>query len=113
MDRRRDRLRNTFISTRRTAARRPSTLGPDPETLDLPGSTGAANEPVAAAEVRELLGEIALLPSAFREAVVAVDVAGLSYEEAARALRVHKGTITTRLFRGRGQVASALAGKQV
>jgi DNA-directed RNA polymerase specialized sigma24 family protein len=40
---------------------------------------------------------------------VAVDVAGLSYGEAARALNVPEGTITTRLFRARGRVAKALA----
>jgi DNA-directed RNA polymerase specialized sigma24 family protein len=35
-------------------------------------------------------------------------VAGLSYEEAAKALRVRQGTITSRLFRARARVAQAL-----
>jgi len=39
---------------------------------------------------------------------VAVDVVGLSYREAARALRVRVATITTRLFRARKQVAERL-----
>ena len=42
-------------------------------------------------------------------ALVAVDVLGLSYREAARALRVREATITTRLFRARKQVAKQLA----
>ena len=42
-------------------------------------------------------------------ALVAVDVLGLSYREAARALRVREATITTRLFRARKQVAAKLA----
>ena len=41
---------------------------------------------------------IAALPDDFRLALVAVDVVGLSYREAARALGVREATITTRLF---------------
>jgi DNA-directed RNA polymerase specialized sigma24 family protein len=41
---------------------------------------------------------------------VAVDVAGLSYAEAARALRVREGTVTSRLYRARAQVARRLTG---
>jgi DNA-directed RNA polymerase specialized sigma24 family protein len=37
-----------------------------------------------------------------------VDVAGLSYEEAARALGVREGTLTSRLFRARDRVARRL-----
>ena len=36
---------------------------------------------------------IAALPSDFREALVAVDVLGLRYREAARALRIREGTL--------------------
>jgi len=39
---------------------------------------------------------------------VAVDILGLSYREAARALRVREATITTRLYRAREQVARTL-----
>jgi DNA-directed RNA polymerase specialized sigma24 family protein len=37
-----------------------------------------------------------------------VDVAGLSYAEAARALGVRQGTIMSRVYRGREQVAEAV-----
>ena len=37
-----------------------------------------------------------------------VDVAGLSYAEAARALRVREGTLTSRVFRARREAAKAL-----
>ncbi len=47
-------------------------------------------------------------PENFRLALVAVDVLGLSYREAARALRVREATLTTRLFRARKQVAERL-----
>jgi predicted DNA-binding protein (UPF0251 family) len=44
-------------------------------------------------------------------ALVAVDVLGLSYREAARALRVRESTLTTRVFRARKQVAAGLTGE--
>ena len=34
---------------------------------------------------------VAALPDDFRDVVVAVDVAGLSYEEAAKALKIRRG----------------------
>ena len=39
---------------------------------------------------------------------MAVDVVGLSYREAARALRVREATITTRLHRARLRLAQSL-----
>ena len=101
-------VRNTFISKRRAAVRRPQGAGVEPEAIDLPDPrTGA--QPPAAAEAREVFAEIAALPANYRDALVAIDVAGLSYKEAAKALRVREGTITSRLFRARGQVAKSLS----
>ena len=101
-------VRNTFISKRRAAERRPQGAGVEPEAMDLPDPrTGA--QPPAAAEAREVFAEIAALPANYRDALVAVDVAGLSYKEAAKALRVREGTITSRLFRARSQVAKSLS----
>jgi RNA polymerase sigma-70 factor (ECF subfamily) len=103
-------LRNTFVSSRRTAARRPQAApGAEPEALDLPDERHAAAEPAAAAEAREVYRAISELSDDFRDALVAIDVAGLSYTEAARALKVAEGTITSRLFRARRQVAETLA----
>jgi DNA-directed RNA polymerase specialized sigma24 family protein len=39
---------------------------------------------------------------------VAIDVVGLRYREAATALNIPEGTLTTRLFRARKRVADAL-----
>ena len=66
------------------------------------------DRPEQALEVQEVYATIAELPEDFRMALVAVDVLGLSYREAARALRVREATITTRLFRARKRVAERL-----
>jgi RNA polymerase sigma-70 factor (ECF subfamily) len=103
-------LRNTFLTSRRTAGRRPVTAATleDVVTAD-PKPTG---RPEHALEIQEVYAAIATLPEDFRMALVAVDVLGLSYREAARALRVREATITTRLFRGRRLVVRGLEGQQ-
>jgi RNA polymerase sigma-70 factor (ECF subfamily) len=100
-------LRNTFLTSRRTAGRRPVTVATleDVVTAD-PKPLG---RPEQALEIQELYATIAELPEDFRMALVAIDVLGLSYREAARALRVREATITTRLFRARKQVAQRLS----
>lgn len=103
-------LRNTFISMRRTAARRPQ-AGAPPEVLDFIEDR-AATQPQVKLEVSEVYQAIAELPPDFRDAVVAIDVVGLSYREAARALRVREATITTRLHRGRQRIARRLEGEE-
>ena len=101
-------LRNTLVSQRRTEGRRPAT-GPLAEEL----GTGSRpqDDPATAAEAREVHDAIAELPEEFRDALVAVDVAGLSYDEAARAFGVPQGTVTSRLFRARDRLARRLAGE--
>ena len=102
-------LRNTFMSERRASPRRPRAAGVAPQALDLPDPRTGAAEPPAAAEAREVFAAIAALPATFRDAIVAIDVAGLSYREAAKALRVRETTITSRLFRARSRVATSLS----
>jgi RNA polymerase sigma-70 factor, ECF subfamily len=99
-------LRNTFLTGLRTSSRRPVTAATleDVVTADPRPTT----RPEKALEVSEIYETIALLPEDFRLAVVAVDVLGLSYREASRALRVREATLTTRLFRARKQIAKRL-----
>jgi RNA polymerase sigma-70 factor, ECF subfamily len=101
-------VRNTFLDTRRSAARRPQATRSEFGSLELP-DFGSATQPPVAAETREVFATIAALPPASRDVLVAVDVVGLSYGEAARAMQVPEGTITSRLFRARGRVAKALS----
>ncbi len=103
-------LRNTYLTSRRSAARRPVTAASLEEvTVADPRVT---DRPAEAVEVKELYATIAELPEDFRLALVAVDVLGLSYREAGRALKVREATITTRLFRARGQVARRLESEE-
>jgi RNA polymerase sigma-70 factor (ECF subfamily) len=99
-------LRNTFLSERRAAARRPQAVELA-DDVELPDERGAGR-PEAGLERRELYAAIALLPEHFRDALVAVDLVGLSYREAAQALRVREATLTTRLHRARQALARAL-----
>ena len=99
-------LRNTFLTSLRTASRRPVTVA----TLEdvVAADPRPTARPDRALEVQEVYSTIAELPEDFRLALVAVDVLGLSYREAARALKVREATLTTRLFRARKQVAAKL-----
>ena len=99
-------LRNTFISAHRSAQRRPVTA-PLPEGFD-PPDPGARSRPEAAAAAREVFAHIAALPAPFRDALVAVDVVGLSYGEAGKLLGAKEATITSRLYRARAQVARGM-----
>ena len=101
-------LRNTFLNERRTRSRR---LRPEPlpDQMDLVADPRAA-QPEAALEARELYAAIAALPDDFRDVLVAVDITGLSYKEAARSLRIREGTVMSRLFRARRQVVRQIDG---
>lgn len=98
-------LRNTFISQYRRASSRPG-----PATADEP--EWVADEltpgPHEVVESRLVYDAIAALPPDFRDALVAIDVVGLRYHEAAKALKIPAGTLTTRVFRARKRVADAL-----
>jgi RNA polymerase sigma-70 factor (ECF subfamily) len=97
-------LRNTFYVRLRTESRRPRTE-PFPEEMEPAGG----RSPDAEVEVREVFAAISSLAQEFRDVLVAVDVAGLSYDETARALRIPHGTVMSRLYRARQQVARKLA----
>jgi RNA polymerase sigma-70 factor (ECF subfamily) len=99
-------LRNVYLTSLRTASRRPRTvaLPADPDrTLISP-----RDDPEIALEHRELLRAIAALPEDFRDAIVAVDIVGVSYREAAHALGTSEATITSRVYRARQRVAKHL-----
>ena len=99
-------LRNTFVTSTRTAARRPHAVTTLEEVDPADGRTGA--RPEEALITGQVFPAIARLPESFRLALVAVDIAGLSYREAARVLGAPEATVTTRLYRARQRVAREL-----
>jgi RNA polymerase sigma-70 factor (ECF subfamily) len=100
-------LRNKFLGGRRFAQRRPAPPG-RPEQIALVDDLSAA-QPETRHEFAELYRAIASLPEDFRDALIAVDLMGLSHGEAARALGVREATISPCLHRGRRRVAEVLA----
>jgi RNA polymerase sigma-70 factor, ECF subfamily len=101
-------LRNTFFSRLKTERRR-LRPGPLPDQLDLVADP-RARDPQAAVEAAELYSAVAALPQDFRDVLVAVDITGLSYKEAARALRIREGTVMSRLYRARRLVVRRIEG---
>jgi RNA polymerase sigma-70 factor (ECF subfamily) len=99
-------LRHAFVSSLRTRDRRPRRYAPidEAEIIDL----STARRPDDFAETHEVYAAIAALAPAFRDALVAVDVVGLSYAEAATELGVKEATLTTRLHRARARVMAEL-----
>jgi RNA polymerase sigma-70 factor, ECF subfamily len=93
-------LRNTHVNRLRAISRRPQTR---PLLED-----DAPSQHELHIDARQIMEAIASAPDVYRDAVIAVDVLGLSYREAARSLRVREATVTTRLHRGRQHVARQL-----
>jgi RNA polymerase sigma-70 factor, ECF subfamily len=93
-------LRNTYASHYRTFVRRPAFV---------PLREGdSASETETTISSREIMEAVASAPALYRDAVIAVDVVGLSYREAARSLGTREETIASRLHRGRQHVAREL-----
>ncbi len=95
-------LRNTYSSRYRIAARRPA----ERQLFDDDDPAAAFTDDAISA--RELMEAVAGAPPLYRDAVIAVDLVGLSYREAARVLGTREETITSRVHRGRQHIASAL-----
>jgi RNA polymerase sigma-70 factor, ECF subfamily len=96
-------LKNTYANRYRTATRRAQT-----RQLFEDDAPPSAEVDISA---REIMQAIASAPPCYRDAVIAVDLLGLSYREAARSLRTREATIATRVHRGRRHVALELGEK--
>jgi len=99
-------LRNTFLTSRRTASRRPR-VGANLDDFEV-ADPRRGSRPEDAVATGEVFAAIADLPEPFRLALIAVDIIGLSYREAGKALDTPEATVTTRLYRARQQVMAAM-----
>jgi RNA polymerase sigma-70 factor, ECF subfamily len=104
-------LSSVFITHCRRRRRERSALeimSSDPCSWALPETVAGASDlspPTARA--------LAALPPGFRQAVELVDIADLSYRDAADVIGVPLGTVMSRLHRGRRLLAAALADARV
>jgi RNA polymerase sigma-70 factor (ECF subfamily) len=100
-------LRHTFIDARRRRRAEPVPL--DEVSAEI-ADASTWRHPEQAVAANEVYAAIAALPDNQREVVAAVDVAGLSYREAAEVLGVPIGTVMSRLYRARDQLAAQCTG---
>ncbi|NEX95301.1 sigma-70 family RNA polymerase sigma factor [Caulobacter sp. 17J65-9] len=101
-------MKNAWIDETRSRARRGRVLAPPEAGENVADASVASLETrLQAASVEEA---IARLPEDQRLAVALVLIEGLSYREAAEALEVPEGTLTSRLVRGRAAVMAHMKG---
>jgi RNA polymerase sigma-70 factor, ECF subfamily len=89
-------MRNAWIDEARARGRHGKVLAPEEAGLDVPDNASEAQ-----LRMLSVQKAMATLPDEQRLAVALVLVEGLSYKEAAAALDVPIGTLTSRLARGR------------
>lgn len=98
-------LRNGFLDqVRRNRVR--EQLAPKLADVTVPGEYWAAADRLIS--VLTVKRELARLPEAHREIIGLIDIAGLSYAEAAEALDVPAGTVMSRIGRARAALIAAI-----
>jgi RNA polymerase sigma-70 factor (ECF subfamily) len=101
-------LRNTWIDFERARSARPATTETAEQVDWVVDAT--ADPGTVALDVQVAYSAMHDLSPKLREAIAAVDVLGLSYREAASALRIRQGTLMSRLSRARERVSAAIEG---
>jgi RNA polymerase sigma-70 factor (ECF subfamily) len=96
-------VRNAWIDEVRTRQRRSRVLAAEEEGENIGGGLGEGH-----AEILSVQKALATLPEEQRMAIALVLIEGLSYKEAAQALDIPIGTLTSRLARGREALQALL-----
>jgi RNA polymerase sigma-70 factor (ECF subfamily) len=103
-------MRNAWIDEARARQVRLKRYAPEEAGAMVAGEDARTIE--ARMELKAVERAMALLPPEQREAVALVLVEGFSYKEAAAALDVPMGTLTSRLARGRAALEAAISGEE-
>lgn len=98
-------LRNTFITGQRKYGR--ETALPEDADSFLQGSPGSQEDAV---EFDNFVRALHSLPADFREALILIGAAGVSYDEAARIMGCRIGTAKSRVSRARSMLKERLEG---
>jgi RNA polymerase sigma-70 factor (ECF subfamily) len=101
-------LRHTHLDRRRAQQARVRTI-PEPEGFEA-ADPHAGERMTQRTEAKAILDAIKALPEQYREAVLALDVAGYTAREAAAATGVPPGTLESRAHRGRARVVAEVSG---
>ncbi len=104
-------VRNAWLDEARARQRRAKVFA-DAELGERVGDGGGEAAAHAKLEANEVRKAMQSLPEEQREAVALVCVEGLAYREAAEALGVPIGTLTSRLARGRDALQRMLGARQ-
>lgn len=109
--------RNVFLRERQVAGRLPETHASELDVdLDVLASVNLFEAEAEDPSKRffssfideEVVRAVDALPNEFREAIVLSDIEGLNYSEIAQVLQIPKGTVKSRIFRGRRQLQQTL-----
>jgi RNA polymerase sigma factor (sigma-70 family) len=99
-------MRNAFIDEARARTRRGKTFVPEDEGMFVGEDARAEGR----LDVVDMQKAMARLPEEQRTAIALVCIEGLAYREAAEAMGVPMGTLTSRLARGREALERILSG---
>jgi RNA polymerase sigma-70 factor (ECF subfamily) len=103
-------MKNAWIDEARARQVRSRRWAPEEAGAHVAGEDARSIE--ARMELKEVETAMATLPDEQRAAIALVLVEGLSYKDAAAALEVPIGTLTSRLARGRAALEAALHGAE-
>ena len=99
-------MHNIYINQWHAANRR-AHLSVDAHNVDAPAVEASQEDELA---LRDMNRALTQLPHEFREVVLLVGLEQLSYDEVARVLDIPKGTVMSRLSRGRDKLRQLMAG---
>ena len=101
-------LRNVTMDHRRAEQTRERPRHATDEVVDDTPDHRSTGDPVLAALAGEVYGAVSGLSEHHREVVAAVDMAGMSYGQAAQSLGIPIGSVMSRLHRARDRLADVL-----